>query len=99
MSRNSFFRTLFLGLLLFSLFPNVAMFAQDRAPTVALIDINTAPLVDIQRVVLNDLLAKTIVDNRPYANKRQLVTRRLMTAEDYDKIKDRIVARQPQDPD
>jgi hypothetical protein len=40
-------------------------------------------------------LAKKIIENRPYANKRQLLTRKLVSMEEYDEIKDRIVARRP----
>ena len=42
-------------------------------------------------------LAKKIVEGRPYRNKRDLVTRQLLTKEQYDKVKDLIVAkRSPQ---
>ena len=36
-----------------------------------------------------------IVDGRPYRNKRDLVTKKLLTPEQYDKLKDQVVARQP----
>ena len=62
-------------------------------PSVKLVDINSAPMEDIETVVMNELLAKKIIDNRPYANKRQLVTRRLITPEQYEEIKDRIIAK------
>jgi len=38
-------------------------------------------------------LAKKIVEGRPYRNKRDLVTRQLLTKEQYDKVKDLIVAK------
>ncbi len=59
----------------------------------AIVDINSAPVEDIRAVVSDEELAQRIVDNRPYANKRQLLSRRLVTAEQYETIRDRIVAR------
>jgi hypothetical protein len=35
------------------------------------------------------------VDSRPYRNKRDLLTRNLLTMDQYEKVKDLIVARQP----
>ena len=72
-----------------------------QAPTdepVAPIDINSASLEEIQGVVVDEMLARQIIDGRPYANKRQLLTRDLVTEEEYDRIKDRIIARRPATP-
>ncbi len=85
-----------LFLLLFAL--SATGFAQQQSePTepVKLIDINSAPLEEIETVVLDELLAKKIIEGRPFANKRQLLTRKLVSLEEYEKIKDRIVARRP----
>ena len=38
-------------------------------------------------------LAKKIVDGRPYRSKRELVTRQVLTEEQYKKFKDSLVAR------
>ena len=70
-----------------------------QAPTTMVVDINTAPLQVLEGVVGDEDLARQIIDNRPYANKRQLISRGLMSAEQYDEIKDRIVARRVQDPE
>ena len=64
--------------------------AQER---IVIVDINSASVEEIEEIVIDELLAQRIVENRPYANKRQLVSRELVTLEQYDEIKDRIVAR------
>jgi DNA uptake protein ComE-like DNA-binding protein len=65
--------------------------AQSGAVTI--VDINSASLSDIEAIVLDSDLAQRIIDNRPYSNKRQLLSRRLISMERYEEIKDRIVAR------
>jgi len=71
----------------------VASQTPDDPATPPPVDINSASVEQIEQVVGNDLLAEKIIEGRPYANKRQILTRRLVTTEEYDKIKDRIVAR------
>lgn len=65
--------------------------------TPELVDINSAPVEQIQEVVGDELLAEQIVQGRPYANKRQLLTRDLVTAEEYERIRELIVARRIQE--
>jgi hypothetical protein len=60
-----------------------------------IIDIKSAPEADIAAVGIDKSVAKKIVEGRPYRNKRDLVTRQLLSVDEYDKIKDAIVARQP----
>jgi len=60
-----------------------------------IVDINTAPEAEIAAVGIDKAIAKKIVDGRPYRNKRDLVTRQLLSQDQYDKVKDQIVARQP----
>jgi len=69
--------------------------AQEGAEvqTPPIVDINSAPVEEIESIVLDDLLAMRIIEGRPYANKRQLLSRRLVSEEEYERIKDRIVAR------
>ena len=90
-------RKVLAGTLLATLLFSMAAIAGQRGnpmpEPVKLVDINSAPIEDIETVVMNELLAKKIIDNRPYANKRQLVTRRLITLEQYEEIKDRIIAK------
>ena len=59
------------------------------------IDINTASEADIAAVGIDRAVAKKIVDGRPYRNKRDLVTRQLLSQDQYDKVKGSIVAKQP----
>jgi DNA uptake protein ComE-like DNA-binding protein len=66
---------------------------KDAPKKPVIVDINTAPEADIVSVGIDKMLAKKIVEGRPYRNKRELVTRQLLTPEQYDKVKDRIVAR------
>ena len=97
------FRKILAGTLLFTFLLGIAAFgaqsSDSRSTLVVIVDINSAPLEEIEEVVLNEDLAQRIIDNRPYANKRQLVSRQLMSLEDYDEIKDRIIARRIQDPE
>ena len=65
--------------------------APDSVP--ALLDINTASAEQLTGIVMDEEVAQRIIENRPYANKRQLVSRNLVTEEEYERIKDRIVAR------
>ncbi len=78
-----------LFLLLFAL-STTGFSQQQSVPTepVKLVDINSAPLEEIETVVLDDLLAKKIIEGRPFANKRQLLTRKLVSLEEYEKIKE-----------
>jgi competence protein ComEA len=59
------------------------------------VDINTAPEADIVAVGIDRTVAKKIVDGRPYRNKRDLVTRQLLTKEQYEKLKNSLVAKRP----
>src|SRR4029078_6653343 len=58
-------------------------------------DINTAPEADIAAVGIDKAIARKIVDGRPYRNKRDLVTRQLLSQDQYDKRKNQIIAKQP----
>ena len=57
------------------------------------VDINSAAESEIIALGIAGPVAKKIVDGRPYRNKRDLVTRQLLTPEQYDKFKDLLVAR------
>jgi len=69
--------------------------APARPLSARIIDINSAPEADIAAVGIDKAVAKKIVEGRPYRNKRDLVTRQLLSPDEYDKVKDAIVARQP----
>jgi hypothetical protein len=59
------------------------------------VDVNSAAESDIIAIGITGPVAKKIVDGRPYRNKRDLVTRQVLTQEQYDKFKDMLVARRP----
>jgi hypothetical protein len=42
---------------------------------------------------MSEEVAQRIIESRPYDNKRQLVSRNLVSEEEYERIKDLIVAR------
>lgn len=94
-----------LALLVLSLLATAAFGAQvkdmPKTPvkpvnrSAAIVDINTAPEADIVAVGIDRAVAKKIVDGRPWRNKRDLLTKQLLTKEQYEKFKDSIVAKQP----
>ena len=43
---------------------------------------------------IGETYSKKIIDGRPYANKSQLVSRKIIPPATYDKIKDQIIAKQ-----
>ena len=59
------------------------------------LDINSAPEADLVALGIDKAVAKKIVDGRPYRNKRELVSRQMLTLDQYNKLKDQIVAKQP----
>ena len=68
-----------------------------RAPENA-VDINSATENELVALGIERTAAKKIVDTRPFRNKRDLVTKQLLTADQYDKLKDKIVARRTKKP-
>jgi DNA uptake protein ComE-like DNA-binding protein len=60
-----------------------------------LVDINRATASELKALPgIADAWAAAIVRNRPYRNKRQLLTRKIISEAEYARIKSRIVARQ-----
>jgi hypothetical protein len=64
----------------------------------SIVDINSAAEADIVAVGIERPVAKKIVEGRPYRSKRDLVTRQLLTLEQYNKVKDTIIAKRPPNP-
>ena len=91
------FKRAFMATIAIMLLSSGFAIAQEEQPPlperIVIVDINSASVEEIEEIVIDELLAQRIVENRPYANKRQLVSRELVTLEQYDEIKDRIVAR------
>jgi len=80
------------------------LLAQTKSPTppqspkqmkLKPIDINTAPEEDFALVGIDKATAKKIVQARPFRSKTDLVSKQLLTREQYDKVKDLLVAKQP----
>jgi competence protein ComEA len=70
--------------------------AKDTGKTSGdLLDINTATQDQLKDLPgIGDAYSKKIVDGRPYARKDQLVSKKIVPQATYDKIKDRIIAKQ-----
>lgn len=67
--------------------------AAARGP---LADINTASAAELKAIPgVGEALAAKIIAGRPYANKAQLKSRKVISALLYEQIKDRIIAKQP----
>ena len=65
------------------------------APAAGTIDINHASKADLQTLPgIGDAYANAIIKNRPYKNKTQLRSRNVIPDATYNKIKDKIVAKQ-----
>jgi len=78
--------------------PAVAQAAKKPATAAAatsVVDINSASKADLMALPgIGDAYSQKIIDNRPYARKDQLVSKNIVPQATYDKIKDRIVAKQ-----
>jgi competence protein ComEA len=71
----------------------------SKAPSTStaskLIDINSASPDDLKALPgIGDAYSAAIIKNRPYVNKTQLVSRKVIPQATYDKISSRIIAKQ-----
>ena len=92
------------GILVLALVGTVAFGAQTkempRTPVKpinqpSVVDINAAPEADIVSIGIEKTAAKKIVDGRPWRSKRDLLTKQVLTKEQYEKFKDSLVAKRP----
>jgi competence protein ComEA len=66
-------------------------------PSAGLVDINTASKADLEALPgIGPAYADRIIAGRPYANKTQLRSRRIIPESVYARIDSRIIARQPE---
>lgn len=65
------------------------------APAAKQIDINSATAAELEAIPgIGKAFSAKIIGGRPYANKAQLVQKKILTQALYDKIKDQIIAKQ-----
>ena len=64
-----------------------------KTPKSQQIDVNSATKEELTAVPgIGDATAQKIIDGRPYKTKKDLVTKNILTQDEYDKVKGQLVA-------
>lgn len=76
--------------------PSVQKATDTTKAKVGLLDINSASEAELKAIPgVGDTYSKKIIAGRPYAKKDQLKSKKIIPDSLYEKIKDKIVAKQP----